>query len=74
MGLNLGWGGKFPCPICLVPLDEQSDLAKVHPLRTSETMQKELNDACGNRLAEDCEHHLKNFGLRNIDVCGCATP
>ena len=36
MALTRGVKGLFPCPVCLVPQSEQSDLTKSYKLRTAE--------------------------------------
>ncbi|KAJ7824744.1 hypothetical protein B0H14DRAFT_3110853 [Mycena olivaceomarginata] len=66
MALIRGLRALYPCPICYVKRDEQSELSKHADLRTSKeskdtVMQaRELN-------AEDREELLKSRGLRNVD-------
>jgi hypothetical protein len=67
MALIRGLRALYPCPICYVKKDEQSELSKHADLRTSKgskdtVMQaRELN-------REDREELLKSHGLRNVDV------
>jgi hypothetical protein len=67
MALIHGEKGKFPCPICLVRKDQQSDLTTTHKLCIAE-------DAC-----EICEHGLtllaamheellQSYGMQNVAV------
>ncbi|KAJ7815570.1 hypothetical protein B0H14DRAFT_3745648 [Mycena olivaceomarginata] len=66
MALIRGLRALYPCPICYVKKDEQSELSKHADLRTSKgskdtVMQaRELN-------REDREELLKSHGLRNVD-------
>lgn len=62
-----GVNSNFPCPICLVPGKELSDLSKVHPLRTTDTMRAVLASTV-NMNAGQKEEVLKGFGLRDIEV------
>ena len=36
MALTRGVNGQYPCPVCLVPQSEQSNLGQSHPLQTAE--------------------------------------
>lgn len=67
MALIRGATGNYPCPICLVPNDEQSDPTKTYPLRTTEDM-KEIYDEVQDLSAVDREKQLKDAGLRDIEV------
>ncbi|KAJ7301222.1 hypothetical protein DFH08DRAFT_996074 [Mycena albidolilacea] len=66
MALIRGLRALYPCPICYVKKDEQSELSKHADLRTSQgskdtVMQgRELN-------RENREELLKSHGLRNVD-------
>ncbi|KAG1734249.1 uncharacterized protein EDB91DRAFT_1238449 [Suillus paluster] len=42
MPLIHGRGGKWPCPVCLVPLAELHDLSKTYPLRSMEEVKEAL--------------------------------
>jgi hypothetical protein len=67
MALIRGEKGLFPCPICLVPRDEQSDLSKLHPLRTAEQTRSAYETGL-ELTAADCDELLKSKGLRNVEV------
>lgn len=68
MALIRGFGGKCPCPICLVPDTKLSDLSKKFELRTTETMQTLYEDAKGKRTISEGEEMFKEAGLRAIYV------
>jgi hypothetical protein len=69
MALICGEKGLYPCPICLVPCDQQSDLSRFHTLRTAAHTQ-EIYEAGLNLTATEREEVLKSEGLRNVAVCG----
>ncbi|KAH6873590.1 hypothetical protein BKA70DRAFT_1379131 [Coprinopsis sp. MPI-PUGE-AT-0042] len=56
---------KFPCPVCLVPGNDLSDLSKTHPLCTTDAM-KEVLASTANMNATQKEEILKNVGLQDI--------
>lgn len=56
--------GLYPCPTCFVLWDEQSDRSAEHPLH----MGLNLNISRELRTAADREEHLKDHGLRDVDV------
>ena len=68
MALIRGLMGLYPCPICFVPWDEQSDLTTENPLRTGIESQEILKNARAQRLLGEREEILKDHGLRDIDV------
>ena len=68
MALIRGGGSNYPCPICLVPSIQLCD-GSTHPLRTSEGMQKVYNEAVAMGSITQREEHLKEYGLRNVEVC-----
>lgn len=68
MTLTRGVNGLYPCPVCLVPKNEQSDLTKDHTLRTAEDTQKICEDAKAMRTETDREKILKSRGIRLIEV------
>jgi hypothetical protein len=68
MALIRGTKGNFPCPMCLVPRSDQSDLTKVHTLRTSQCS-KDLYESGLGRTAAVREDLLKTQSLRNVEVC-----
>jgi hypothetical protein len=60
MALTRGVNGLFPCPVCLVPQSEQSNLSQSHPLRTADESQlivmkalKETNAAGRNKITKE---------------------
>ncbi|KAJ7757236.1 hypothetical protein DFH07DRAFT_868144 [Mycena maculata] len=67
MALIRGLQGLYPCPICFVPWNEQSDLSAEHPLRTGSESQHIVEQARELRTAADREEHLKDHGLRDVD-------
>jgi hypothetical protein len=67
MALIRGANGKCPCPICLVPKDEQHDLGKTFRERTAFDTQTIVEHAM-NLPRERAESHLKKNGLRPIRV------
>lgn len=68
MALIRGFGGKCPCPICLVPDTQLSNLSERFELRTTETMQALVVSANSQDKVADGEEILKAAGLRKIDV------
>lgn len=68
MALIRGEKGLFPCPICLVPKNEQADLTKTHERRTAEHTQ-EIFEAGLELSAAEHEELLKSEGMRNVEVC-----
>jgi len=68
MALIRGINSHYPCPVCLVPSEDLSDLSKIYPLRTTEKM-KEIYDTAqeADTIAER-EVILKEYGLRNVEV------
>jgi hypothetical protein len=67
MALIRGLNGLYPCPICLVPYDQQSDLSKSHTLRTA-AHTKGIYEAGLQVTAVEREELLKSEGLRNVAV------
>ncbi|KAF8214910.1 hypothetical protein K438DRAFT_1901905 [Mycena galopus ATCC 62051] len=67
MALIRGLQGLYPCPICFVPWDQQSDLSTEHLLRSSAESQQILEVARAKSTKEEREEHLKDHGLRDID-------
>lgn len=68
MALIRGEKGLYPCPICLVPRSQQSDLSTFHTLRTADHT-KSIYEAGLTLTAADREELLKSEGLRNVVVC-----
>lgn len=69
MALIRGLQGLYPCPICYVPWQEQSDLSTEHPLRTREESELVLQEARSKRTAAEQDDHLQDHGLRDVEVC-----
>ncbi|KAJ7687779.1 hypothetical protein B0H14DRAFT_2653696 [Mycena olivaceomarginata] len=67
MALIRGLQGLYPCSICFVPWNEQSDLSTDHPLWTSAESQQIVATARAKRTKEEREDHLRDHGLRDID-------
>ncbi|KAJ6476594.1 hypothetical protein DFH09DRAFT_1253495 [Mycena vulgaris] len=67
MTLIRGLQGLYPCPICFVPWNEQSDLSTEHPLRTGRHSEKILGDARALRTVAEKEELLKDNGLRDVE-------
>ncbi|KAJ7841566.1 hypothetical protein B0H14DRAFT_3693937 [Mycena olivaceomarginata] len=66
MALIRGLRALYPCPICYVKKDDQSELSKHADLRTSKESKDTVMQARKlNR--EDQEELLKSHGLRNVD-------
>ncbi|KAJ7126505.1 hypothetical protein C8R43DRAFT_1028329 [Mycena crocata] len=69
MALIRGLQGLYPCPICFVPWNEQSDLSTEHPLRTGKESEKLLKEARAKTTVAAQEEILKDHGLRNVENC-----
>ncbi|KAJ7749592.1 hypothetical protein DFH07DRAFT_869219 [Mycena maculata] len=67
MALIRGLQGLYPCPICFVPWNEQSDLSMEHPLRTGEESEQILGNARAKRTLAEREEVLKDHGLRDVE-------
>ncbi|PBK58171.1 hypothetical protein ARMSODRAFT_900781, partial [Armillaria solidipes] len=65
MTLTRGVRAHYPCPVCLVPLLNLSDLSTNYPLRTTESMKEIYERACL-LSAEKAEDLLKLHGLRKV--------
>ncbi|KAG9098331.1 hypothetical protein FS749_004060 [Ceratobasidium sp. UAMH 11750] len=61
-----GHKGRFPCPICLVPRLEQSNLLKLWPMRTVSATEDILCRAKSAPTKTEREKILKEQSLRNI--------
>lgn len=68
MALIRGVNSNFPCPVCLIPGDQLTDLSTNYTLRTTESMKKIYDDA-QNLNATQRENLLKAHGLRDVSVC-----
>lgn len=70
MALIRGLMGLYPCPICLVPKDNQSDLslAMTFALRTQSDSQDHVKDALKSTTVEAAEAILKKRSLRPVKV------
>jgi hypothetical protein len=67
MALIRGEKGLYPCPICLVPRGQQSDLSTFHTLRTA-AHTREIYEAGQKLTSAEREELLKSEGLRNVEV------
>ena len=67
MGLNRGFMGLKPCPVCYVGKDELHDCGKSWPLRNGLETIKIIENSRKLGLAKG-EDFLKAHGLRAIDV------
>jgi hypothetical protein len=67
MALIRGLKGLCPCPKCLVPKDQLSDLTKTHDLRTVEGVRDLFIEAAA-LGAVDKDNLLKMQGLRDVQV------
>ena len=67
-------GGLYPCPRCLVPSDELSQLSKAldgnYDQRTHHHMQSVYENSLRPSLTEHGRDEiLKRFGLHDVNVC-----
>ncbi|KAJ7742454.1 hypothetical protein DFH07DRAFT_750441 [Mycena maculata] len=68
MTLIRGLKANYPCPICYIKNEDQSDMTQTPTRRTSEDSQNILDRARNSGLnAEAREQLLKDHGLRNVD-------
>ena len=67
MALIRGLNSHAPCPVCLVPGDQLTDLSTAFELRTKEKMMDHYQRAQGVNIAEG-DAILKTVGLRNVEV------
>ena len=67
MALICGIKANYPCPVCLVPKEELSNLSKMYELRTTTGMQ-EIWSAVQEMNATQQEPHLWEHGLRDVQV------
>ncbi|KAJ6524306.1 hypothetical protein B0H19DRAFT_1085294 [Mycena capillaripes] len=67
MSLICGLQGYYPCPMCFVPHDAQSDLSSEHPLRTAKGSEQIITESGALRTAGEREEMLKRRGLQNVN-------
>ncbi|KAJ7260762.1 hypothetical protein C8J57DRAFT_1072259 [Mycena rebaudengoi] len=67
MALIRGLQCLYPCPICFVPWNEQSDLATTHQVRTGLESKQILEEARDCETAGEREKLLKDNGLRDAE-------
>ncbi|KAJ7877138.1 hypothetical protein B0H13DRAFT_2235919 [Mycena leptocephala] len=67
MALIRGLTSMYPCPICYVPWQEQSDLSMEHPQRVGQDSERLIQEARAMRTAAEREEFLKDHGLRDVD-------
>ncbi len=68
MSLIHSRSGDFPCNICLVHKDQQSNLQETYLLQTNTSMQEVIKDTKKLKMAKDRNNYLQQFGLQNIQV------
>jgi hypothetical protein len=69
VSLTRGGNANFPCPVCLVPKNELSNLSKLHQLRHQQDMKQAVTDAMAPGVSVgECERQLKALGLRPVYV------
>jgi len=72
MSLIHGFGGLFPCPICLVPADKLFEHNEGgYERRTMASSQQVVEDANSMARMTARNQLLKNSGLRGIEVRIC---
>jgi hypothetical protein len=69
MTLIRGVTGLFPCPVCLIPKDQQSNLAASYGLHTADDLRDTYKAALVATTKAESERLLKSKGLRPIEVC-----
>ncbi|KAJ7897519.1 hypothetical protein B0H13DRAFT_2234374 [Mycena leptocephala] len=67
MALIRGLTSMYPCPICYVPWQEQSDLSTEHPQRVGQDSEQLIQEARAMRTAAEREELLKDHGLRDVE-------
>jgi hypothetical protein len=67
MALTRGVTSLYPCPVCLVPREELSNLFQRFPVRTTSCMREIWEEGQRLNLGER-EAHLKQYGLRDVKV------
>ncbi|KAJ7845296.1 hypothetical protein B0H13DRAFT_2239099 [Mycena leptocephala] len=67
MALIRGLNAMYPCPICYVPWQEQSDLSTEHPHRVAQDSESLVQEARTMRTAAEREELLKDNGLRDVE-------
>lgn len=68
MTLIRGVQGKYPCPICLVPKEDQGNLLIEHELRSGEESERLVRQSMKMARSE-AEELLKKQSLRPVMVC-----
>lgn len=68
MALTRGFRGLRPCPVCLVPQNDQRRLTERYPLRTIDGTRSTMELVKSARTAADKEILLKENGIRAISV------
>jgi len=68
MSLIRGLKGKFPCPVCLVPQEQQLVLSDAHLLCTITQSLGVLNVARSTSTEKEKEKQLKVYSLRDVEV------
>ena len=68
MACNRGVKAKFPCPVCMVPKDQLSDLTQTFQHRSNEISKKLVGEAARFTTKSEKNAFLKQFGLRAVEV------
>jgi hypothetical protein len=68
MALIRGVRGLYPCPVCLIKSDEQSDHNVTAVLRTATATQQLIASGRMLKSSEARESLLKSQSLRDVDV------
>ncbi|KAF8145837.1 hypothetical protein K438DRAFT_1781554 [Mycena galopus ATCC 62051] len=68
MALIRGVQALYPCPMCFVPWNEQSDLSTEHPQRMAEDSKDKLEQARACRTLAEREEILKDNSLRDVEA------
>lgn len=68
MTLIRGTGSMCPCPTCLIPKDQLSDLSVIVTKRTTSAMKEIYDHAKANLNKTQQDERFKEFGLRGVQV------
>ncbi|KAJ7099596.1 hypothetical protein B0H15DRAFT_1002950 [Mycena belliarum] len=67
MALIRGLQALYPCPICFVPWQDQSNILNKHPQRSQQDSEMKLQQARACRTAAEREEILKDNSLRDAE-------
>jgi hypothetical protein len=68
MALIRGLNGLCPCPICLVPKNEQRNISGTYQLRTAANVKMLVDKAENCQTEAEKEEVLKTEGIRGVSV------